>query len=102
LQYNGNKLNAALKAAFSSKSDDSTFLGPFSNAAFDNSLLLPNRNLAWGFTKLDANVTYQVRPSIAVFTQLDNLLNNQLIGAFGYPSLPFSVRAGLKVRFPAE
>ena len=102
LQYNGNKWNAALKSAMSSKSDDSTFIDSSSSASFDNSMLLPNRNLAFGFTKLDANVTYQWKPSFAVFTQVENLLNNQHIGAFGYPGLPLTVRAGLKVRFPAE
>ena len=102
VQYTGNKWNAALKGAMSSKSDDSTFLGSFSNAAFDNSLLLPNRNLAYGFAKLDANFTYQLKPSIAVFSQAENLLNQQRMGAFGYPGLPFTVRAGLKLRFPRE
>ena len=102
LQYNGNKLNAALKGAMASKSDDSTFIGTYSNAAFDNSLLLPNRNLAYGYTRLDANVTYQLKPSIAVFSQLENLLNQQRTGAFGYPGLPFTVRAGVKLRFPQE
>ncbi|MGI4853364.1 MAG: TonB-dependent receptor [Janthinobacterium lividum] len=102
VQYAGGKWNAALKGAMVSKSDDSTFIGTYSNAAFDNSLLLPNRNLAYGYTKLDANVTYQLRPSIAVFSQAENLLNNQHMGAFGYPGLPFTVRAGLKVRFPQE
>ena len=102
LQYTTNKWNAALKGAMSSKSDDSTFIGPYSNASFDNSLLLPNRNLAYGFTKLDANVTYQLLPSVAIFTQAENLLNQQHMGAFGYPALPLTIRAGLKVRFPRE
>ncbi len=102
VQYTATKWNAALKGAMSSKSDDSTFISTFSNAAFDNSLLLPNRNLAYGFAKLDANVTYQLSPSIAVFTQAENLLNQQRTGAFGYQGLPFTVRAGIKVRFPQE
>jgi len=85
-----------------SKSDDSTFIGSYSNAAFNNSLLLPNRNLAFGYAKLDANFTYQLLPSVAVFSQAENLLNQQHIGAFGYPGLPLTVRAGVKVRFPRE
>lgn len=102
VQYNGTKWSAALKGAVSSKSDDSTFIAYYSAASFDNTMLLPNRNLDPGFTKLDANFTYQVRPSVAVFTQLDNLLNNQHMGPIGYPSLPFTFRAGLKLRFPHE
>ena len=65
-------------------------------------MLLPNRNLAFGYTKLDVNASYQLRPSIAVFSQVENVLNNQHIGAFGYPGLPLTVRGGLKFRFPAE
>jgi iron complex outermembrane receptor protein/vitamin B12 transporter len=102
VQYSTKRLTAALKGAMSSRSDDSTFIDAFSNAAFDNSLLLPNRNLAYGFTKLDANVTYQWKPSLALFTQTENLLNNQHMGAFGYPGLPLTVRAGIKIRFPQE
>lgn len=102
VQYTANKWNAALKGAMSSKSDDSTFINSFSSATFDNSLLLPNRNLAYGFTRLDANVTYQLLPSLALFTQAENLLNQQHIGAFGYPGLPLTIRAGVKIRFPRE
>lgn len=102
VQYTGTKWSAALKGAVSSKSDDSTFIAYYSSASFDNTMLLPNRNLDPGFTKLDANFTYQVRPSVAMFTQLDNLLNNQHMGPIGYPSLPFTFRVGLKLRFPHE
>ena len=102
VQYTGTKWSAALKAAMASKSDDSTFIDQYSNANFDNSMLLPNRNLAFGYTKLDANFTYQWKPSVAVFTQADNLLNNQHMGPVGYPSLPLTFRAGLKVRFSRE
>lgn len=101
-QYTAAKWSAAVKGAVASRADDSTFIDAYSNSSFDNSMLLPNRNLDPGFTKLDANFTYQVRPSVAVFSQLDNLLNNQHMGPIGYPSLPFTFRAGLKLRFPHE
>jgi vitamin B12 transporter len=102
LSYSGVKWNAAAQYAMATKSDDSTFIDQYSNANFDNSMLLPNRNLAYGYNKLDAHVTYQWKPSFAVFVQGDNLLNEKHIGAFGYPSLPITFRAGLKIRFPAE
>jgi len=35
---------------------------------------------------------------IALFTQLDNLLGQQHIGPIGYPGLPFTIRAGMKIR----
>ncbi len=99
--YAGTKLSGGVSAALASRSDDSTFLSYLSLAG-DNSLLLPNRNLDEGFAKVDAHLTYQIRPQVAVFTQLNNLLGQQRIGPVGYPSLPFNFRVGLKIRFPAE
>ncbi|HEY5056066.1 MAG TPA: TonB-dependent receptor [Acidobacteriaceae bacterium] len=96
-EYSGGKLTAALRGALASRSDDSTFLDGF-DTSFGNSLVLPNRNLAFGYAKLDANAMYSVRPRIAVFTEMDNLLNQQHIGPIGYPALPFAVRVGVKLR----
>ena len=94
VQYTGNKFTAALKGAMSGKSDDSTFLS--------SRLLLPNRNLDYGFAKLDLALTYAAPHKVTVFTQLDNLLSQQHIGPIGYPSLPFTFRAGLKIRIGGE
>jgi len=100
-QYTDSKLTAALRGALASRSDDSTFLDGF-DINFGNSLVLPNRNLDFGYAKLDASVMYAVRPRVHVFTELDNLLNQQHMGPIGYPALPFSIRAGLKVRIGGE
>jgi len=100
-EYTGGKLTAALRGALAGRSDDSTFLDGF-DPNFGNTLLLPNRNLDFGYAKLDANVMYAVRPRIRVFTELDNLLNQQHIGPIGYPALPFVMRVGLKVRIGGE
>lgn len=97
VQYVGTKLGAAFKGALASRSDDSTFLDGF-DPNFGNSLVLPNRNLDFGYAKLDANLTYALKRRVTVFTQLDNLLGQQHIGPIGYPALPFTVRAGFKVR----
>ncbi len=101
VQYSGTKLTAAFQGALASRADDSTFLGGL-DANFGNTLLLPNRDLDYGFAKLDANFTYRATNRVAVFTHLDNLLNNQHIGPIGYPGLPFTVRSGLKVRLGGE
>jgi len=96
-QYTGQRWTAALKGAVASRADDSTFLSGL-DPAFGNTLLLPNRNLDFGYTKLDLYGTYTANHHVTVFTDLSNLLNNQHIGPIGYPGLPFTVRAGLKLR----
>jgi len=100
-QYTGNRLTAALKGAFASRSDDSTYLY-YSDLAGTDSMILPNRDLDFGYAKLDANLTYAVRPRVTAFTELDNLLGQQHIGPIGYPGLPFTIRAGLKVRIGGD
>jgi iron complex outermembrane receptor protein/vitamin B12 transporter len=101
VQYTGNRLGAAFKGALASRSDDSTFLDGF-DIAGGNTLVLPNRDLDFGYAKLDANLTYAANRRVTAFTELDNLLGQQHIGPIGYPGLPFTVRAGLKVRIGGD
>jgi len=101
VQYTGTKLGAGFRGALAGRSDDSTFLDGF-DINLGNTLVLPNRDLDFGYAKLDANFTYAVKPRVTVFTQLDNLLGQQHIGPIGYPGLPFTVRAGLKVRIGGD
>ncbi len=97
VQYTANRFSAAIKGALSGSSDDSTFqLNNDRNGG--NTLLLPNRNLDFGYAKLDLNVIFKATNNITLFTQLDNLLSQQHIGPIGYPGLPFTIRAGLKIR----
>jgi vitamin B12 transporter len=84
-----------------SRSDDSTFLDGF-DPEFGNSLLLPNRDLDFGYAKLDAGLSYAVQRHVTAFTQLDNLLSQQHMGPIGFPALPFTFRAGLKIRIGGE
>jgi vitamin B12 transporter len=97
VQYSGARLSTALTGALASRSDDSTFLDGF-DTNFGNTLVLPNRDLDFSYAKLDANMTYAVAKRVTAFTELDNLLSQQHIGPIGYPGLPFTIRAGLKVR----
>jgi vitamin B12 transporter len=97
VQYAGKKFNAAMKAAMASRADDSTFLDG-ADVNLGNSLVMPNRDLDFGYVKLDLSATYAVQPRVTVFLQFDNLLNDQHIGPIGYSGLPLTVRAGLKVR----
>lgn len=95
--YEQKKFSAALKGAFASRSDDSTFLS-YADANGDNTLLLPNRNLDFGYAKLDAYGTYTATRHVTAFVELNNLLSQQHIGPIGFPSLPFTFRTGLKIR----
>ena len=101
VQYADKHFAAAIKGGLASRSDDSTFL-EFSDINGDNTLLLPNRDLDFGYVKLDANFSFIVTRHLTLFTQLDNLLGQQHIGPIGYPGLPFTVQGGLKYRFGGE
>jgi vitamin B12 transporter len=96
VNYTGRAFSASFTAAIASKSDDSTFLAGRSLGT-ENSLLLPNRNLDYGYNKLDIAASYQLMSWLGVYGQADNLTGNKKIAPIGYPSLPFTFRAGLRV-----
>jgi vitamin B12 transporter len=104
LQRAGKKLTWDLRAALANRSDDSTFLGgldtnqanPLPNAS--NTLLLPNRDLDFGYVRLDLGFTYALSHALTYFVRGDNLLNDQHIGPIGYPGLPLTFRTGLTLR----
>jgi vitamin B12 transporter len=96
--YAAKRITGVFTAAFASRSDDSTYLEG-EDASGGNSLLLPNRNLDFGYAKLDLGGSYQLRDWIEIYAQAENLLDNQHIAPIGYPSLPFNVRTGLRIRW---
>jgi vitamin B12 transporter len=96
VSYNGEQFSVGFTAAFATRSDDSTFLAG-RDFAGGNSLLLPNRNLDFGYTKLDLGGSYQFLSWLAAYAQLDNLTSNKKIAPIGYPSLPFTFRVGLRL-----
>jgi iron complex outermembrane receptor protein/vitamin B12 transporter len=96
--YAHKKLSGVFSSAFASRSDDSTFL-EYSDATGGNSLLLPNRNLDHGFAKLGMGGSYQAQPWLVLTLQMDNLLNQQHIAPIGYPSLPMTVRSGIRIQW---
>lgn len=95
--YAGRKTTVISTMAFSSRSDDSTFLG-YADLQQENSLLLPNRNLDFGFAKIDFGGSYLVFSRLSIYGQAENLLSDQHIAPIGYPSLPFNFRMGLRIQ----
>ncbi len=96
--YAQKNITAFFTSAFASRSDDSTFLG-FEDINQGNSLLLPNRNLDWGYAKLDAGASFKLTSWLSVYVREQNLTNNRHIAPIGYPSLPFNARAGLRIEW---
>jgi iron complex outermembrane receptor protein/vitamin B12 transporter len=94
--YAGSKVTGGFAAAFASRSDDSTYLF---DANYEDTLLLPNRNLDYGFAKLDLGASYKLLSWLDVYGQAENLTGNRHIAPIGYPSLPTSLRTGLRMRW---
>ncbi|MFZ0743021.1 MAG: TonB-dependent receptor plug domain-containing protein [Terracidiphilus sp.] len=96
--YAGGKFTAILNSAFASRSDDSTYL-EYEDINGGNSLLLPNRNLDSGYAKIDLGASYQLLTWLGIYGEAENLTDNQHIAPIGYPSLPTSIRIGLRLQW---
>jgi vitamin B12 transporter len=108
VSYGHRKLAVDIRGAMASRSDDSTFLdGLDTNQASSalngsNTLLLPNRDLDYGYARLDLGFTYALKRGFTYYAQFDNLLNDQHIGPVGYPGLPVTFRMGLKLKLGGD
>jgi vitamin B12 transporter len=96
--YSHKQFTALFTSAFVSRSDDSDFLGGYSLSG-DNSLLLPNRNLDYGYARLDIGASYQLLSWMGIYGQAENLTDNQHIAPIGYISLPANIRTGLRIQW---
>ena len=94
--YAAKQWTGVFTSAFSSRSDDSTYL---LDANYGPTLLLPNRNLDHGYAKLDLGGSYDLLSWLAIYGQAENLTNSQHIAPIGFPSLPMTVRAGLRIQW---
>ena len=96
--YSSQKINVLATATFASRSDDSTYLA-YADANGGNSLLMPNRNLDFGYAKLDLGGNYQIYSWLSVYGKVENMANIQHIAPIGYVSLPTSVQAGVRIQW---
>lgn len=92
--YTTGPVDIALAGYFAGTRDDSTFL---SDAFFGNSLLLPNEDLDPAYQKIDLSASYRAHRRVKVYTSLENLLNQDYAATYGFPSLPFTIRAGVSM-----
>jgi vitamin B12 transporter len=99
LNYTRSRFYASLTGTLVGRRDDSDFL---SDSNFGNSLLLPNRNLLGSYQRMDLGGGYQVTPRVNLYANIQNLLSEHYFEGFGYPSLPFTFRSGIKLNFGGE
>lgn len=99
LTYNASRWYGAFTGTLVGRRDDSDFL---TDSQFGNTLLLPNRNLDSAYQRLELGGGYQVTRMLTAYTDVQNLLSQHYSEAFGYPALPLTVRAGIKVRLGGE
>jgi vitamin B12 transporter len=91
--------DVTLAAYVSGTRDGSTFL---SDQFFGNSLLLPNAGLEPGYQKVDLSASYRVHPRVKALLSIENLLDKEYQGSFGFPALPLTARAGVSVRLGGD
>ncbi len=46
--------------------------------------------------------SYQIKKYLTAYTSLQNVLNQHYQEVYGYPALPFTIRAGIKLTFGGE
>ncbi len=99
LYYSHKKFGGALSGYLVSRRDDSTSLF---DADFGNSLLLPNRNLAPGYQKVDLSLSYAATHYLKLYTGIENLFSQHYQPVLGFPAAPFEIRAGMTFTIGGE
>jgi iron complex outermembrane receptor protein/vitamin B12 transporter len=99
LTYDQPRFTLGLGGYLVSRRDDSTFL---SDGFFDSTMLLPNRNLAGAYQKLDFSGSYRATRILSLYASVENLASQHYEAAFGFPASPLAFRAGVKVTLGGE
>jgi iron complex outermembrane receptor protein/vitamin B12 transporter len=99
ISYMRGPAQVALSALFSGKRDDSTFL---SDGFFGTSMLLPNQDLSPGYQKFDLSLAYQAHRRLRGYVVIENLFNQDHQPSFGFPGLPITARAGVRLTFGGD
>jgi iron complex outermembrane receptor protein/vitamin B12 transporter len=99
VSYQHRHFFTALRGTFVGSRDDSDFL---SDKDSGTNMLLPNHNLDAAYQRLDLTSSYQANHHLAFEANIQNLLSQHYSEAFGYPSLPFTFRTGMKFSFGGD
>jgi iron complex outermembrane receptor protein/vitamin B12 transporter len=99
LGYARRKLALAMSGNFIGRRDSSTFLF---DPSFGAGMLLPNRNLAGAYQKIDVSGSYRLNRYLQFYSAIENLASQHYDPAPGFPALPFNFRGGIKVTLGGE
>ena len=99
LGYARRKLALALSGNFVGRRDSSTFLF---DSSFGSTMLLPNRNLAAAYQKIDLSGSYRLNRHLQLYSAIENLVSQHYDPVPGFPALPFNFRSGIKVTLGGE
>ena len=99
IYYNRSRWLLSMTGTLVGKRDDSDFLF---DQDFGPTLLLPNRNLDAGYQRLDVTGSYRVSHALSLYSSFQNILGQHYSEAFGFPSLPFTFRSGIKIILGGE
>ena len=99
IEWNARGWLVSAMGTFVSRRDDSTFL---IDSEFGNTLLLPNRNLDPAYQQVELYGSYRINGHFTAYTSLQNVLNQKYQEVYGFPALPFTIRAGMKFTFGGE
>ena len=97
--YSRGRWVASLTGNLVGRRDDSTHAV---DAFFGPSLQLPNRNLDDAYQNINLHGSCRLNSAVELYTNLDNILAQHYDAAFGFPSLPFTFRSGLKLTLGGE
>ena len=99
LLYGKSRYSLSLSGYLASRRNDSTFA---TDAFFGNTMLLPNKDLAGSYQKIDLSGSYRLNSHLTFYTTIENLANEHYDESFGFPALPLTFRSGLKIRLGGE
>ncbi|HEU4416140.1 MAG TPA: TonB-dependent receptor, partial [Candidatus Angelobacter sp.] len=99
LGYSRRKLTLTVSGNFVSRRDSSTFLF---DPSFGPGMLLPNRNLAQAYQKIDFGGSYRLGRHLELYSSIQNLVSQHYDPVPGFPALPLNFRAGLKITVGGE
>lgn len=99
VNYDRSRWLFSLSGTLVGRRDDSDFL---TDQFGGNALLLPNRNLDAAYQRLDFTASCQINRFVQIYSSVGNLLGQHYSESFGYPSLPFTFRSGMKFTFGGE